>query len=339
MNVNVTVDDFESVILFSDESQWFTSDPSKNLPFDPAKSPWLVAREYASKFGERTMLNAPSPGPALFVYGASGPDYGSYEVSIDGESIVLSAHASFNASSPHLLYSNSSLSYANHTLKLTNLGAQSTDQGASKFLFDYLLATTQLAPSGATVTNTTIQETNPRLNFVGNWTTNTPNPAFSGGGSKYTREDGASVSLTFNGSAVYIFGDKVNDHGLFNVTLDSRPPQTFNGVAGCGGTFAKACEKTNTLAFFAGSLGPEEHTITVQNIAGINHSFFDLDDFVVTTPSQYFIPSPITSSSVASGTRVQASSTTSRNGDMGTAAPLPFINTMILVLLGFMWFL
>jgi hypothetical protein len=165
MNVNVTVDDFDSVILFSDESQWFTPDPSKNLPFDPAKSPWLDGTyhltsivnasfsfnfegESARKFGERTTLNAPFPGPALFVYGASGPDYGSYEVSIDGGSIVLSAHASFNASSPHLLYSNSSLSYANHTLKLTNLGAQSSDQGASKFLFDYLLATTELAPSG-----------------------------------------------------------------------------------------------------------------------------------------------------------------------------------------------
>jgi hypothetical protein len=89
-----------------------------------------------------------SAGPALYLYGASGPDYGSYEISIDGGSVILSAYASTNASNPHLLYSNSSLPYANHTLKVTNLGAQNGDQGAGNFLFDYLLATTEIAPSG-----------------------------------------------------------------------------------------------------------------------------------------------------------------------------------------------
>lgn len=88
---------------------------------------------------------------------------------------------------------------------------------------------------------------------------------------------------------MYIFGDKVDDHGLFTVTLDSRPPQTFNGVSGCGGAFAKACEKTNTIAYFAGTLGPESHTVTVRNVAGINHSFFGRSPLIVLGfGTQYF---------------------------------------------------
>jgi hypothetical protein len=82
------------------------------------------------------------------VYGASGPDYGSYEVSIDGKGVVQSAHAAVNASNPHLLFSTTSLQYSPHTLKLTNLGARDGDAGAQNFLFDYLQTTVQLAPAG-----------------------------------------------------------------------------------------------------------------------------------------------------------------------------------------------
>lgn len=148
----------------------------------------------------------------------------------------------------------------------------------------------------ASVTNTTVQETDPSLTYSGNWTTNVYNPAFSGGGSKYTNADNASVSLSFHGSypplainynatprltvllgsAIYIFGDKVDDHGLFTVTLDNRSPQQFDGVSGCGGAFAKYCEKTNTLAYFASNLDSSLHTVTVRNNAGVNNSFFGL---------------------------------------------------------------
>ena len=76
------------------------------------------------------------------------------------------------------------------------------------------------------------------------------------------------------GSALYIFGDKVDDHGLFSVTLDNRAAQQFDGVSGCGGAFAKFCEITNTLAYVATNLDSSLHTVTVRNIAGVNNSYF-----------------------------------------------------------------
>jgi hypothetical protein len=87
-------------------------------------------------------------GPTLFIYGAAGPAYGSFEISIDGGSNVSTAHAPQNASD-YLLFSTTSLTYDNHTLKVTNLGAQNGDNGGNQLLFDYLETTVQLAPPGS----------------------------------------------------------------------------------------------------------------------------------------------------------------------------------------------
>lgn len=87
-------------------------------------------------------------GRAIYIYGASGPQFGSYQVSIDGNNVVKTAHAATNASDPFLLFSNTSLLNANHTLTLTNLGARDGDNGANDFLFDYLQFEVDLAPAG-----------------------------------------------------------------------------------------------------------------------------------------------------------------------------------------------
>jgi hypothetical protein len=86
-------------------------------------------------------------GPALFIYGAAGPAYGSYEILLDGISKVSTAYTPQNMSS-YLLFNTTSLQYANHTLKVTNLGARSGDNGGNQLLFDYLDTTVQLAPAG-----------------------------------------------------------------------------------------------------------------------------------------------------------------------------------------------
>lgn len=88
-------------------------------------------------------------GPAVYVYGAAGPQYGSYAIALDGTETTHSAHSSTNQTLPYLLYSNTTLPYANHTITIRNLGAsQSSDAGASAFLLDYILTTVQLAPQG-----------------------------------------------------------------------------------------------------------------------------------------------------------------------------------------------
>lgn len=61
----------------------------------------------------------------------------------------------------------------------------------------------------ATLTNTTVEDTDrARLIYEGSWTSN-DDVRFSGNTSTYTNEQ-LSVSLKFNGSVVYVYGDTVN---------------------------------------------------------------------------------------------------------------------------------
>ncbi|THU86309.1 hypothetical protein K435DRAFT_763499 [Dendrothele bispora CBS 962.96] len=287
VNFNVTVDDFDSILAYPNQAAWTTPDPSSSS-FSAAGSPWLMGTFHRTEeVNASVSLNF--TGPAIFIYGYSGPDYGSYEVQLDNFTTTSSAYSSSNGTAPHLLYGAQNLTYDAHQLTLRNLGAQAQngDAGGNALLFDFLRFTVQLAPAGATVSNATLEEDNSALKYSGTWGNNTSGN-FSGGGSTFTQGDGASVSFSFNGSAIYVFGDKKNDHGLYSVVLDNGTTEVYNGVSGCGGEFGMTCEQQQpTLAYFASNLAEGEHSLTITNMAGVNKSFFDLDSIVLTVPSQY----------------------------------------------------
>ncbi|KAJ6622327.1 hypothetical protein B0H10DRAFT_2214460 [Mycena sp. CBHHK59/15] len=203
------------------------------------------------------------------------------EVTIDDCTEEFSAHGMWN-SSGHLLYSTKSLVYKEHTVKVTNLGAKGRGEGHN-MLVDFLKTTVELAPARAMLTNMMLEETDPWLVYMGNWTENVYNPLFSGGYSRYTNGDDTSVSLSFHSTALFIFGNKTDRHGLYTVALDACPPAMLNGVSSCGGAFAHTCEKDNTLTFFAVNLNESEHMVTVMNVPGALGAYFDLDMIVYTT--------------------------------------------------------
>ncbi|KAG5639942.1 hypothetical protein DXG03_002281 [Asterophora parasitica] len=79
------------------------------------------------------------------------------------------------------------------------------------------------------------------------------------------------------GSAIYVFGDKKNDHGLYSVVLDNRPAEVYSGISGCGGAYGQTCEQQKpTLEYFASNLDGSLHNLTITNIAGVNNSFFGM---------------------------------------------------------------
>ncbi|KAF8816883.1 hypothetical protein BYT27DRAFT_7076140 [Phlegmacium glaucopus] len=288
VNQNVTIDDFDSVLTYGDQAVWETPDPSA-ASFDPSTSQWLRGTYHETKkIGACVSLDI--TGPAVFIYGNTGPSYGSYEVQIDRVVQRFSAYReSSDNSSSKLLYSSTSLTYAKHHVVLRNLGAKPEvgDKGGDAFLLDYIRSTIQLAPSGATVSNVTYEETDPALTYTGTWFNNT-GPNFSGGGTAFTNGSLASVSLSFHGSALYVLGDKTNHHRIYSVVLDNGPAQFYNGTSGCGGSFEVRCEQQiPSLKYLASNLDSSLHTVTVTNYAGVNASFFDLDSIVVTVPSRY----------------------------------------------------
>ncbi|KAJ6624379.1 hypothetical protein B0H10DRAFT_737973 [Mycena sp. CBHHK59/15] len=336
VNANVTVDDFDSVLSYPDQAAWQTPDPSSSS-FIANTSQWLMGT-YHSTTVQNATLSFNFTGPAIYAFGASGPQYGSYEVVLDGDSTTKSAYASNNASAPYLLYGTDSLAYAAHTLVLRNLGKQGSDAGGDAFLFDFLRATAQLAPAGATVSNTTLEETDASLTYTGTWGSN-KSPNFSGGGSSFTQADNASVSLSFHGSAIYVFGDKKNDHGLYRTVLDGGA-QVYDGISGCGGAFGMTCERMKpTLAFFASNLDSALHNLTITNLAGVNKSFFDLDSIVLSVPTVYAPRQLVNSStSTSPSSSASASAGASPSGSPNDAHPLlGTFNPLLLLVLGTIW--
>ncbi|PPQ83210.1 hypothetical protein CVT25_004269 [Psilocybe cyanescens] len=287
VNWNVTIDDFDSILTYEDQSVWTTPDPS--VPnFDPTNSPWLRGTFHQTTIkGASVSLNI--TGPALYVYGSTGPTFGSYEIEIDSTVLRYSAYSQTSKNVSTLLFAASNLTFANHNVVLRNVGAQvdAGDKGGDGFLLDYIHSTIQLAPAGATVKNVTFEEHDPALSYTGTWGNNT-SPAFSGGGSTFTSGDGASFTFSFHGSAIYVLGDKKNDHRLYSVVLDAQPAVTLNGISGCGGAFGMTCEQqAPSIKYLASNLDDSEHKLTLVNHANVNTSFFDLDSIVVTVPSQY----------------------------------------------------
>jgi hypothetical protein len=162
------------------------------------------------------------------------------------------------------------------------------------------------------LTNTTLDDPSSLIKYSGSWTTN-QNPLFSGGSSIYTSTPGDSFSFDFEGSAFYIYGDQVNDHGVFSVFLNDTALTSgvLSGRSGCGGDQAKSCEKLDGLHFFHGGLGQGVHRVRVVNDgSGRDAPYFgkpqecdgsvigsimtmalircaDLDRVIYTTPSVY----------------------------------------------------
>ncbi|KAF4612336.1 hypothetical protein D9613_003937 [Agrocybe pediades] len=326
INWNVTIDDFDSLLTYEDQSVWTTPDPSATNYTIPANSPWLRGTFHQTTTkGASVSLNI--TGPVIYVYGSVGPGFGSYGVEIDSAKQQFSAYRADAKNTTTLLYAANNLTFADHTIVLRNLGAlkDSGDQGGDAFLLDFIQSTIQLAPAGATVKNVTFEEHDPAIKYTGTWGNNT-GPVFSGGSTTFTNGENASFSFSFQGSAVYVFGDKKNDHGLYSVVLDGRPAVTLNGVSGCGGAFGMTCEQQQpSIKYLASNLDDSVHNLTLTNLPGVHGTFFDLDSIVVTVPSQYgprqladSASSPFTSSSPTAGS--QTSPTSGGNNPVNTGA-------------------
>jgi len=350
VNYNITIDDFDSILTYSDQALWTSPDPS-SFNYTSDGSPWLRGTYHNTTVtGASVTLNF--TGPAIYVYGAIGPAYGAYQVVLDNQvTLNGTAFRTTPFTGSHLLFGTSDLTYKNHQIVLRNLGASTANSGKA-FLLDYIQSMIQLAPAGqvllfshlgcfvclfgynffknrATVKNVTYEETSSAIRYNGTWRNNTA-PFFSGGGTTYTNGN-ASFDFTFQGtssphsppkkgeetlidafsttgSAIYVLGDKKNNHRGYTVTFDSKTFH-YNDTSACGGVFGQTCEEQRPcIKFMASNLAEGNHTLRLLNNpngpAQTTASFFgahnfpskflktyaalsDLDSIVVTVPSTY----------------------------------------------------
>lgn len=117
----------------------------------------------------------------------------------------------------------------------------------------------------------TIQEFSPLLQYSGQWGTGTGSSdafisSYSQGGFVATQSSGASMTFTFTGTGVQIFGAKRPNHGLYQVTVDGA---TSSAVSG-----ASDSNDFQVPLFSTNSLQPGQHTVTLTNS---EDKFVDID--------------------------------------------------------------
>lgn len=86
-------------------------------------------------------------GTDIYVYGASGPTYGSFSISVDNQTVTGSAYSAQEGVPYLLYYKNGLASDVQHILNITNLGPVNAGEGNTTLL-DYIQTTIELAPAG-----------------------------------------------------------------------------------------------------------------------------------------------------------------------------------------------
>ncbi|WWD22547.1 hypothetical protein CI109_107040 [Kwoniella shandongensis] len=277
---NVTVDDFDSLITYSDYSQWTTPNPQDhpswyNATGDVTGVPWHEATiHYTTIPNASFSLN--STATSIWIYGTLNTTSPNYTVTIDGQS---TQGTGTQGDGRVLLYSSTGLGEGGHEISLTHNGG---GLGLDLIVLGYDL--------GTGLTNATIDDAGPNIAYQGTWTSEGGD--FFNGTSIYTQGPNNSLSFNFSGSALYIYGDQVNDHGPFSLYFNdsSTPYATYNGRSGCGtSAVEKGCEKLGTLKAFVGGLPAGEHRAKVTNDGpeGSGATFFDFDYVEYTTPTTY----------------------------------------------------
>ncbi|GMK53583.1 hypothetical protein CspeluHIS016_0101690 [Cutaneotrichosporon spelunceum] len=231
METSLAVDDFDPLVVYSNYDDWSTPNPQDNPTWWDAdrnvtNSVWHQATyHYTEVAGAQASFNF--TGSSVDVYGATGPTGGNYTVTLDGNATT---HQTANGTDRTLLYS-ARVADGGHQLSIVNHG--------SGLLLDLFTVEFIVGGEGATLSNKTLDDRDPNIVYRGSWTQQT-GPNFYSGTSTYTSGPGNSMSLNFSGSAVYVYGDQVNDHGVYTVTLNGSVVGQYNGRSGCGGGYAKA---------------------------------------------------------------------------------------------------
>ncbi|KAI0342651.1 hypothetical protein BDW22DRAFT_131485 [Trametopsis cervina] len=131
------------------------------------------------------------------------------------------------------------------------------------------------------VFNLTIDDTSPLIQYNGSWGDSSHDDdlwsAYINGTFHATDVLGASATLTFNGSAVYLYGAYRPNHDQYWATLDG-----VTTIA--NGNPNSSTNLFNHLMFSASNLGPQQHQLILQNkYQTTGPSWVDVDYILMTS--------------------------------------------------------
>ncbi|KAJ3923914.1 hypothetical protein F5877DRAFT_1681, partial [Lentinula edodes] len=207
-------------------------------------------------------------GIGITIFGGHRQNYGTYQISVDGQTVVASESSAGQDVFQQVLGTVSGLSNEKHTAVVTSSSASSID-------IDYVNVQTQIGETGSQLTKSTVDDSDPSFIYTpaSEWSVNDQN-YFMNDTLHYTSSAGASASVTFSGEAVALYGTVSQDHADIQLSLDGQ-----NVTFGAG---ANGFASTLHSQYYAQGLGSNQHSLVVaadpQSGTG---PFIDVDAVVV----------------------------------------------------------
>ncbi|KAI9442182.1 hypothetical protein H4582DRAFT_1809269 [Lactarius indigo] len=268
-------------------------DSSPLISYSPA-GVWVdspVNDQNAQLYSQKTWHTASSQGASatiqfngtgVWFFGAKRPGYGTYNISVDGQSVSGDAQSQ-TASFQQLLGGQSSLTNGPHTAVFTN-----TDSTVD---LDSVIFETQIGSSaGTTVTNTTTDDIDPAINYLPSsedWDLLTNLEGNFNNTLHFTQSAGAQAQFTFDGDAVAVYGTVSPGHANYIVTVDGAKHDFLGGSNGLASDLHEGVRAIDFLLYFSNNLVSQSHnlTLTVNPDQSTTGKFMDIDRIVVFTAS------------------------------------------------------
>ncbi|KAJ6500172.1 hypothetical protein C8R47DRAFT_285171 [Mycena vitilis] len=152
-------------------------------------------------------------GTGIEIYGGHRPSYGTYTLTVDGETVESGTATDLGVVTQQLLGSASGLSNGPHTAVITSTGVGMD--------LDFMKLTTQVGAAESTTTSTVYDDADPAITYAGTWdTSNTP--AYMNNTLHYSQSQGAAASLAFSGNGVAVYGTVSPDHANVQISIDGE---------------------------------------------------------------------------------------------------------------------
>ncbi|KAF9478820.1 hypothetical protein BDN70DRAFT_879533 [Pholiota conissans] len=261
---NITVEDSSPLITYFPAGSWIDTPTNDQLASSYSGS------SYHTTNAQGATATIAFNGTGVWIFGGHRPNYGTYSIMVDGQTVVSGSSQANNASGNQLLGSASGLPYGFHTAILTNTGGAPID-------IDWIDFETQVeGPETGTMSVQTIDNTDPSIVYspAAAWGLNT-NANFLNETLSFTQTPDASASLTFSGGAIAVYGTVSPDHANIVITIDGQQ-QTMQG--GANG-FSDQVHPKTLLYYQTGLSANTSHTFSLSgnSQAPGTGPFVDLD--------------------------------------------------------------
>ncbi|KAJ7470798.1 hypothetical protein FB451DRAFT_1368038 [Mycena latifolia] len=194
-------------------------------------------------------------GTAIWVYGAKRPNHGTYSVALDNNITVNDGFSSDSIIQTPLFMA-TNLADTTHSMTITN---QETNASLAFLDLDFITWTNSIGKAGETVAQDLVEDTSSAFSYkpAGAWVENSANLTGFSSNTGHSTFSNASVTYTFVGDEVTLYGAVGPNLAPYTVSLDNGTATSYNAT--------KANYAAQVPLYHASDLGSGVHTIKVTN--------------------------------------------------------------------------